>query len=329
MSATRTLTCWNALKQRTLYQVRELKVTSTAGVTTSGFTLSPTTTGTARAGTAGTDATSPLLSSDDPDAPAAAAASSGPALEVLVIDTSSLAVVIPTSTSAGAADPLAGPASSSTSSTAAAAAPAIDLKAIVDTVPPIITLKGNAYVSVSQATAYTEPGVGVYDNIDGNTVQARRQLKLCRRPEGAEKLAADDRGALSCDPAVFAAVNTSAPGDGWVWVFNYTARDVAGNNAVPVRRIVEVMSRWDGGQATAGLRQERSRRGGWRGLACEFGGCCLILAGLLLTPRKPRHPSPCLSKPRHPPPSRAGAQLPRIGAQTFRPALSAVSATSC
>lgn len=113
----------------------------------------------------------------------------------------------------------------------------------MDTTPPNITLKGDAYVSVMQATSYSEPGVSVYDNIDGNTVQPRKQLKLCRKPDGAEKLPADDKTKLTCDTAVYAAVNTTLPGNGWVWVFNYTARDVAGNNAVPMRRLVEVVTR--------------------------------------------------------------------------------------
>jgi hypothetical protein len=193
--------------------VLQLNVTATNGVTSSGFTS-----------TAGATGGDPAATS----ASGGAAGSAGPAasLQVLDVDTSALAVVIPST------------------SDATTSAPQIDLKAIVDTQAPVITLKGDAYVSVLQLTSYSDPGVTVYDNIDGNNVNPRKQLKLCSRPDGAEALPAQDTQPLSCSATVYASVNTTVPLDGLVWVYNYTARDTAGNNALPLRRIVEIAPRW-------------------------------------------------------------------------------------
>ena len=179
---------------------------------------------------------------------AAAGASSGAgasaapaAVQIVNIDTSVLSVVI--QPAAGAPKPL------------------VDITAIVDKTPPVISLKGTPFVQVLQATPYTDAGATAFDNIDGNNVQVRSRLAVCRRPAGAEKWAADGPATqLACNSSVYATVNTSDPSGDWVWVFTYAAKDAAGNAAVSLRRLVEVAPRWAVG---AMLLQQATDCGGW------------------------------------------------------------------
>lgn len=190
-------------------QLSQLTVTSTNGVTASGFTS---TTSTASTGSTGLAASGGATSAVQPT--------------VVDIDTRTLVVDIPTITGAPGVT-----------------TPAINLNYIVDTEPPVITLRGQPYVSVLQTASYTDAGATVYDNIDGNSIQPRKRLLVCRRPADVEKARADDSRPLTCNATLYAAVNTSTAPEGWVWVFTYSAKDTAGNSAVPLRRIVEVKPR--------------------------------------------------------------------------------------
>lgn len=132
------------------------------------------------------------------------------------------------------------------SSAAPAAAP-INLAKIVDTTPPVITLEGggDVYMTVLQADSFVDPGVRVYDNIDGNSLTAVTRLQLCTRPAVnlSTLLANDSRALTGCGPQL-AGVNTTAPSrNNETYVLMYTARDTAGNQAVPLRRYVGVTSR--------------------------------------------------------------------------------------
>ena len=231
-----------------------LTVTSTAGVTTSGFASAATTTTTTGSTTTSTTTTTPA------DEEAAAAGSTGstsgttttataattaaaPAVapQVLDIDTSMLAVVIqPTAATTGTT----GATAADGTTVAAPPKPAVDLSAIKDTEPPVLALKGAAFTQVLQATAYADAGASAFDNVDGAAVTPRSRLALCQRPEGAELWAADSTTALACGFGIYASVDTAAPTNAsQIWVVTYTARDVAGNNARPLRRLVEVAPR--------------------------------------------------------------------------------------
>ncbi len=123
------------------------------------------------------------------------------------------------------------------------AAPAVDLSKVVDRMPPVITLQGDAYTTVLQASQYSDAGVAVYDNVDGSSLAPRISLRLCARPRGGATTAA---GALpvNCSAAQIAAVNTMLPSnDSAAFVLTYTAKDTAGNAAVPAYRWVVVTPR--------------------------------------------------------------------------------------
>jgi len=196
--------------------VSQLTVTSTAGVVSNGFTAAATATG-------GTATIDPITGAET--------TTLAPSLNVQIvnIDTSVLSVAIPPAVDSSGA--------------AIIATPAVDLSRVVDAEPPVLTLRGPAYVKVLQATGYAEQGASAFDNLDGSGVQPRSQLGVCRRPAAAELWTAGDTRVLACNSSVFAAVNTSWVVPGWVWVYTYSARDAAGNKALPVRRIVEVASR--------------------------------------------------------------------------------------
>jgi hypothetical protein len=128
-------------------------------------------------------------------------------------------------------------------SNAAPTPPPVDLNKIVDTSPPVITLAGSPYMSVLQADRFSDPGASAYDNIDGNSVKVVTRLQLCNRPSGIETGAANDSRPLTCGAAL-PAINATLPSmSNATYVFTYTARDVAGNQAVPLRRYVVVTSR--------------------------------------------------------------------------------------
>lgn len=202
--------------------VQQLTVTSTAGATTSGF---------APAAGGGDPA------ADDEAAPAGVTSTPSPGVEVLNIDTSTLVVNIPPPADGGAPSGV--------------TQPAVDLAAIKDTEPPVITFRGAPYVKVLQTTAYADSGASAFDNVDGSAATARSRINLCARPTGAEGWAADSAAELACGAAVYAAVDTASPSGGSVWVFTYTSRDVAGNNARPLRRLVEVTPRCGAAQRGA------------------------------------------------------------------------------
>lgn len=128
-------------------------------------------------------------------------------------------------------------------SSTAATPPPVDLSKIVDTLPPVITLAGNAYVSVLQAERFMDPGVSAYDNIDGNSVTVITQMQLCNRPSGIEAAVATDSRPLTCGAAL-PTINTAVPSaSNATFVLTYTARDAAGNQAVSLRRYVVVSYR--------------------------------------------------------------------------------------
>lgn len=145
------------------------------------------------------------------------------------------------------------------------AIPVIDVSKIVDTVAPVVTLTGAAYVEVLEASSYSDAGATVTDNIDGNALAARSTVLLCSRPPGVARLALSSTSTFSCSSRSLVAVNTSAPNDpSQMYLLNYTARDTAGNAALPVYRAVVVTARCAGGERWCASLQ-----------ACSTGGLCL------------------------------------------------------
>jgi zinc transporter 1/2/3 len=71
----------------------------------------------------------------------------------------------------------------------------VDLSNVVDTTPPVISMLGDAFTTVLEGDRFTDPGVRVYDNIDGNSIATISRLLLCTRPAGdlASLSAADSR----------------------------------------------------------------------------------------------------------------------------------------
>jgi hypothetical protein len=123
--------------------------------------------------------------------------------------------------------------------------PPINLAAIIDTTPPVITMTGDVFVSVLQADTFTDPGVRVHDNIDGNSLAAVTRLQLCTRPSfRLQTLAPNDTRVPAGCGQQLAGLNTTAPlRDNETYVLTYTARDTAKNSATPLRRYVVVASR--------------------------------------------------------------------------------------
>ena len=89
--------------------------------------------------------------------------------------------------------------------------PARFVRNSVDTEPPVITILGDNPDSVNQGDAYTDPGVTVTDNVDGN---------------------------LTSSIVVSSTVDTSTPG---TYYINYNVTDSAGNAANQATRTVVVV----------------------------------------------------------------------------------------
>lgn len=163
-------------------------------------------------------------------ADAGTASTTTAAMQVVNIAVSDMQVVIATPTT-------------STGQTAAPLPPPVDLSKIVDTTPPVITLSGDPYISVLQVEKFVDPGATAYDNIDGNSVTVLARLQLCARPSGIETAPDTDSRPLSCGP-VLPALNTSLPSrSNETYVFSYSARDAAGNQAILRRRYVVITAR--------------------------------------------------------------------------------------
>ncbi len=86
----------------------------------------------------------------------------------------------------------------------------------------------------------------VYDNIDGNGVAPRITIKLCNKPQGVNitKALPTDSYPLTCSATPYGIVNTSVPLSNQAFMLTYSAQDLAGNMAVPVRRWVDIKARY-------------------------------------------------------------------------------------
>jgi zinc transporter 1/2/3 len=175
------------------------------------------------------------------------------AVKVVDVDVSQLEVVV------------AAPPSGSAASNSNGSHTAVDLSKILDIRPPVITLLGLPYVEISEMSSYIDAGVTVYDDIDGSSVSSVSRISLCTRPRALgpipkdfpydisidpNSLNASDASILSCSRTSVAVVNTTAPtfnassnDGGSVYVYTYTAKDTAGNQAAPLRRYVAVLPR--------------------------------------------------------------------------------------
>lgn len=129
-------------------------------------------------------------------------------------------------------------------------APAVDMSKVVDTQPPVIALTGSAYTAVLQTEAYLDAGATASDNIDGNTVPVQTRLQLCTWQDWMLTATDSDSGrSLTCTNTAVPAMDTLLPtapsdsGSSQVYVYTYTARDMAGNQAALVRRFVSVTAR--------------------------------------------------------------------------------------
>lgn len=153
-----------------------------------------------------------------------AATPSAPAITIMDIGPSDLEVVTPVPGSAN---------------------DVVDVASLNDTTPPVITLNAEAFMPLLELDAFIDPGVSVYDNLDGNSISATVRIQLCARP--AVDLSTVDAGdgiPLSGFGPRLADINTSTVLlDDQVYVFTYSARDLAGNQATPVRRYVSVAAR--------------------------------------------------------------------------------------
>ncbi|GLC66107.1 hypothetical protein PLESTF_000385600 [Pleodorina starrii] len=76
--------------------------------------------------------------------------------------------------------------------------------------PPMLTMLGQPYVEVLETETFTDPGVYVYDAIDGFNVEARVAVRLCARKPNLESL----MYALDAAAAAASAVGTPAAGNG-------------------------------------------------------------------------------------------------------------------
>lgn len=90
-----------------------------------------------------------------------------------------------------------------------AAAPVTRTVIVKDVTPPVITLNGGSPYTVAQGQAYIDPGATISDNVD-----------------------------TGLTATVTGSVNTNIPGN---YTLTYTASDSAGNQAVPVTRVVRVV----------------------------------------------------------------------------------------
>lgn len=91
----------------------------------------------------------------------------------------------------------------------------VTVQSLVDTTPPVITLLGDANVTVNEGDTYTDAGATASDNVDG-----------------------DITGSI----VVTGTVDTSTPG---VYTLNYDVSDAAGNAADTVTRTVTVVAAAD------------------------------------------------------------------------------------
>jgi hypothetical protein len=114
-------------------------------------------------------------------------------------------------------------------------------------------------MEVPEMARWVDPGATASDNVDGNAVLPRLRTQLCNRPSwlpawspGVLRSAAVDPSntqPLTCGAAAVARVDTTWPtvsssaGGGRLFVVTYTAKDAAGNEAAPVRRLVAVVPR--------------------------------------------------------------------------------------
>ena len=89
----------------------------------------------------------------------------------------------------------------------------VEVVALVDTVAPVITLKGSASIRLNIGDVFTDPGATATDNKDGN---------------------------LTADIVIAGSVDTSKVG---VYTLTYKVTDAAGNKATPVTRSVEVVEK--------------------------------------------------------------------------------------
>ena len=167
-----------------------------------------------------------------------------PAVQLVQVDVSQLQVVVaaPTSGSGSPSVPL---------------PPPIDLSKVVDNTPPLLSLLGSAYVEVPEQSPYTDLGASAYDNVDGNSILTRMRVQLCIRPTvlgpaGSPSPVSVDPTAnfsVTCSATVAfvdtskATANSSRADGGQVYVITYTAKDTAGNFAIPLRRYVTVVPR--------------------------------------------------------------------------------------
>ncbi|GAA3956729.1 immunoglobulin-like domain-containing protein [Allohahella marinimesophila] len=85
-----------------------------------------------------------------------------------------------------------------------------------DTIRPVITLNGDATISLNQGGTFTDPGASASDNVDGN---------------------------ISTSIVVSGSVNTSVAGN---YALQYNVQDAAGNAAATVSRTVQVIARASG-----------------------------------------------------------------------------------
>ena len=184
-----------------------------------------------------------------------AATGEAASIKVLQVDSSQLHVAVADAPAAGAAP---GPAYA-----------AVDISKLVDTVPPVLAMVGPVYMEVVEQSGFSDPGVTAYDDIGGNRVLSSSTVQLCQWPGPAQGglLAGDTSSSrtdvsttgpmsLVCSGTV-AFVDTSTPtvaatDDGQstsgstsnqLYVIAYTARDAAGNAAMPLSRYVAVMPR--------------------------------------------------------------------------------------
>lgn len=165
----------------------------------------------------------------------------------------------------------------------------------VDKQPPVITLTGQGYVELPEMSWYTDAGATVVDNNDGNSIEPRVRIQLCARPSwlpswdprgvpGDLVVKPSDQRGLSCGSTPLAlvdttwpTVNSTTPGGGRLYVLTYTARDAAGNVAVPLRRFVAVVPRCRVGERWC-PREDPTATG------CSVQGLCSpILAAIAAT----------------------------------------------
>jgi hypothetical protein len=164
-----------------------------------------------------------------------------PAIQLVQVDVSQLEVVV-TLKPGGTADPV---------------LPPVDLSKVVDKAPPVLSLVGPAYLEVPEQSSYADLGATAYDHVDGNSILTRTKVQLCMRPAvlgpvgstASSMVDPKDAFGLACTAAVAfvdtfkPTTNSSRADGGQIYVLTYTAKDSAGNLAVPLRRYVAITPR--------------------------------------------------------------------------------------